>query len=358
MKKGYHMKHRTLTTRLAVLLCLFALLIVTLTACGGASSASGTHGALQWSYSKSDRTLTVSGTGAMDDLADADSAPWRSIRDAVTTVVVVEGVTSVGDYAFYYLPALTTVHLPTTLTEVGDHAFAFCSALTIVSIPEQVSAIGAGAFEGCGALSSIYLPPSVTQVGESAFAFCYSMKSFMATAPDIRVGKEAFLNCRSLGKLTFRSTVTEAMIAKDAFAGTELTFADIVTTDTILGSTTLTIRYLLNDEEVDRYEETFGYGVTYSVKTPVREGYTPNLRTISGSADGIDREETVIYTKTPPEEAPKTAISFASILGVGVMVVVLIAIGVAVFFMIRPSKSEKSDASEEPAKARKRTKDK
>lgn len=335
------MKRNQKTVKFVALLCLAAVLLGTLASCGGAANAHGTWGALSWSYSKSTKTLTITGSDAMDDFPDADSVEWKSIRESVTNVVIEEGVTSVGDYAFYYMPALTTVQLPTTVTELGDFSFAFCSALTTVSIPEQVNTIGNGAFEGCAALSSLYLPPSVTKLGDFAFAFCHSLQNMMITAPTVQVGSRAFRNCRSLRQLTFRSTVTESMVAKDAFEGASITFDNITTTDQLLGSTTVTIRYLLNDEELEVYEETFGYGVSYSVNSPAIEGYTPSLETISGTADGTDREETVTYTEAPPSEAPKPSISSASIIGLVIMVVALLGIGVAVFLLIRSDKSSK-----------------
>lgn len=335
------MKHATTALRAIAALCLLLLILPTLASCGSVGNRKGTVGELSWSYSRSKRALTVTGTGAIPDFSDEDAAPWNGLCERVTTVILEEGVTEVGSYAFTYMPALTSVQLPTTLTRVGDHAFSFCSSLTTVSIPEATTHIGNSAFAGCSLIANVYLPPSVISVGDSAFAYCYSMKSFMATAPEILVGSEAFHNCRSLKKLTFRSTLTEAMIAEDAFRGTELTFADLKTTDTPLGSTTVTIRYLLDETEVSVYEETFGYGVNYAIKTPELEGYTPSVKTVIGAADGSDREYFVIYSIPSEAEAPKSAISSASVVGMAVMGVALLAIGVVVFVLIRSDKGEK-----------------
>ncbi len=334
------MKHPTKTVKLFALLCLAALLLPTLIACSGLRS-SGSWGELSWTYSKSTKTLTVTGSGDMKDFATADDVAWKSVRKKATTLVVGEGVTSIGNYAFYYMPALTTVQLPTTLASIGDHSFAFCSALTTVSMPERLTTIGASAFEGCGAMTSVYLPTSVVEVKDLAFAFCYSLKNVMVTAETIEIGSQVFRNCRSLKQLTFRSSITEDMVAEDTFAGTSLTFADITPTDKLLGSTTVTVHYILAEEEFETYQQTFGYGVTYSVKSPVKEGYSASIQTISGMADGKDREETVTYFKTPKQEKPKVAISSASMIGASIMIVALVAIGVVVFLLIRSDKPSK-----------------
>ena len=338
------MKH-TKTVKLLTLLCLSAVLLLSLASCGSstpaASDANGTWGSLTWNYTKDNKTLTVMGSGDMDDFENSDSVSWKAVRASATTLVVEDGITSIGNYAFYDMSALTTVHLPNTVTDLGDFSFSFCSSLSDITIPESVTALGTGAFESCGALSSLYLHPSLESIGDSAFAFCYSLKSIMITAESASIGAEAFRNCRSLEQITLRSTISDEMIAEDAFRGTDLTFEDINRTEKLLGSSKITIRYLLDDEEINVYEETFGYGVDYSIETPERDGYTANVEVISGMGDGKDREETVVYSEMPEEEAPKAAISPVAIIATVIMIVVLVGIGVVVFFLIRSGKSSK-----------------
>lgn len=338
------MKH-TKTVKIFALLCLTAVLLLSLVSCGSstpnASDANGTWGSLTWSYKKDTKTLTIMGDGAMDDFESSDAVEWIAVRTSATNLVIEEGITSIGDYAFYYMPALTTVHLPTTMTELGDFSFAFCSALETLTIPEGVATLGVGTFESCGALSSMYLPTSLETVGDSAFAFCYSLKSIMITAESATVGAQAFRNCRSLEQVTIRSTISDDKIAEDAFVGTEMTLEDVSRTDKLLGSSQITIHYVLDDEEVSLYEETFAYGVDYSIETPEREGYKADIEIISGMGDGKDREETVTYSEIPEEEAPKAAISPVAIIATVIMIVVLVGIGVVVFLLIRSGKSSK-----------------
>ena len=67
----------------------------------------------------------------------------------ITDLVIPEGVTSIGDYAFYYCSSLTSVTIPGSVTSIGDYAFSDCSGLTSVIIPGSVTSIGDGAFRGC-----------------------------------------------------------------------------------------------------------------------------------------------------------------------------------------------------------------
>lgn len=333
------MKHSK-TVKLFSLLCLVAVLLLSLASCGSSSAnaadANGTWGSLTWSYKKDNKTLTIMGSGDMDDFENSDAVAWNAVRTSATTLVIEEGITSIGDYAFYYMPALTTVHLPSTVAKLGDFSFAFCSALSTLTISEGVTTLGVGAFESCGALSSLYLPTSLTTIGDSAFAFCYSLRSIMITAEDATIGSQAFRNCRSLEQVTLRSTISDEKIANDAF---DEAFDGFSRTDKLLGSSTIIIRYMLNDEEVDVYEETFGYGVDYSIETPEKDGYKADVEIVSGMGDGKDREETVTYSEIPEEEAPKAAISPVAIVATVIMIAVLVGIGAVVFLLIRSGKS-------------------
>lgn len=335
------MKHSK-TVKLLALLCLGAVLLLSLASCSSstanAADANGTWGSLTWSYKKDNKTLTIMGSGEMDDFENSDAVEWSAVRTSATTVVIEDGITSIGDYAFYYMPALTTIQLPSTVSELGDFSFAFCSALSTLTIPEGVTALGVGAFESCGALSSMYLPTSVETIGDSAFAFCYSLRSIMITSETVTIGAQAFRNCRSLEQVTLRSTISDNKIANDAF---DEAFDGFSRTDKLLGSSTITVRYMLNDEEVGVYEEMFGYGVDYSIETPERDGYKADVEVVSGMGDGKDRQETVVYSEIPEEEAPKAAISPVAIVATIIMIAVLVGIGVVVFLLIRSGKSSK-----------------
>ncbi len=93
-------------------------------------------------------------------------------------VVIPEGVTSVGESAFYIFgrnSTLTSVVIPKGVTSIGNSAFRWCSSLTSVTISEGVTSIGDGAFFGCSGLTSVTIPASVTSIGESAFSGCKNL---------------------------------------------------------------------------------------------------------------------------------------------------------------------------------------
>ena len=179
------MKKQVRFGKLAASLLLVAVMILSLASCGSgqakADDASGTHGALTWSYTKDNKTLTISGSGDMASFENADAVAWIDVRTSAETLVVSEGITSVGNYAFYYMPNLKSVTLPSTLTSIGDYGFGYCNALASITVPNGLTSLGKGAFEGCGSLSSVFLPASVNAIGERAFAYCYSMTGVIVT---------------------------------------------------------------------------------------------------------------------------------------------------------------------------------
>ena len=122
-------------------------------------------------------TLTISGTGAMTDYTNSSSRPWFSYRNAIKTVVVTNGVTSIGKYAFISCSGLTSVTIPNSVTSIGGGAFEDCDSLTSVTIPNSVMSIGGSAFSACSGLTSVTIPNSVTSIGNEAFNVCSGLTS-------------------------------------------------------------------------------------------------------------------------------------------------------------------------------------
>ena len=105
------------------------------------------------------------------------TSPWYNDRDKIKTVVIEDGVTSIGDYAFSECKSLTSVTIPNSVTRIGSYAFARCKALTSITIPNSVTSIWYDAFLGCSNLTSITIPNSVTSIDMYAFCNCYSLTS-------------------------------------------------------------------------------------------------------------------------------------------------------------------------------------
>ena len=90
----------------------------------------------------------------------------------LTSVIIPDSVTSIGNNAFQECTGLTSVTIPNSVTSIGNSAFLYCSGLTSVTIPNSVTSIGVEAFGVCNSLSSINIPDSVTSIGDNAFCEC------------------------------------------------------------------------------------------------------------------------------------------------------------------------------------------
>ena len=145
---------------------------------GGVSGTCGDN--VYWSFSNG--TLTISGSGKMYDYSDSDNtsfnttAPWGNHSDyQIKKVIIAQGVSSIGDHAFYGCTSLTSVTIPNSVTSIGSQAFFHCYNLTSITIPDSVTSIGWGAFYYCTSLTSVAIPDSVTSIGEDAFYDCNSL---------------------------------------------------------------------------------------------------------------------------------------------------------------------------------------
>ena len=136
--------------------------------------------------------------------------PWYNDRDKIKTVVIKEGVTSIGSYAFDQCSNLISVTIPNSVTSIGKAAFDDCSGLTSITIPNSVTSIGGHAFWDCSGLTSITIPNSVTSIGDYAFYKCSNLTSITIPNSVTNIGDYAFGDCSGLTSITFeRSTPPE-----------------------------------------------------------------------------------------------------------------------------------------------------
>ena len=147
-------------------------------------------------------TLTISGTG------DMEGAPWLSQRDEIKKVVIKDGVTNIGERAFYYCSGLTSLTIPNSVTSIGEYAFYKCSGLTSVTITNSVTSIEVGAFSGCYGLTSITIPNSVTSIGDGAFEYCSGLTSVTIPNSVTSIRQYAFCGCSGLTAITIPNSVT------------------------------------------------------------------------------------------------------------------------------------------------------
>ncbi len=172
----------------------------------------------------------------------------------IKSIVIPEGVTSIGDAAFKGCAGLTSISIPAGVKSVGDDAFMNCRKLRSITIPDGVTSIGKQVFKNCSGLTSIELPRGIKFIGESAFESCEKLQSLTIpygvttvgnwglssckaltsiTIPDsvISIGDYAFEECRGLTSITIPDSVTS--IGAWAFCSceglTSITIPDSVT---------------------------------------------------------------------------------------------------------------------------------
>ena len=166
---------------------------------------SGTCGeSLTWTYDNSTYTLTISGTGDMKSYSTSNR-PWESYEDKIKTVVISDGVTSIGRYAFYSFGSVTSITIPNSVTKISDRAFNACKVLTTITLPEGITTIPDAAFTNCSALTSITIPSSVTTIGLSAFEGCSSLTGITIPEGITSIGDNAFSSCKKLSSITVDS---------------------------------------------------------------------------------------------------------------------------------------------------------
>ena len=199
---------------------------------------------LTWTFDPNTRTLTIEGSGAMTDFSWWDM-PWVSFRDTIQTVLLPDGLTSIGSYAFYECTCLTSVMIPDSVTSIGGCAFASCTGLTSVTIPDSVNSFGERVFSDCTGLTSVTIPSSLNIIGSRAFFSCTGLTSVTISDGVTSIAYAMFSGCTGLAAVTIPDSVTN--IGDYAFSGctalTSVTISDSVTSIgdyTFSGCTALT----------------------------------------------------------------------------------------------------------------------
>ncbi len=195
-----------------------------------AQTPSGTCGeGLTWTFENN--TLTISGTGILPDYSDDTlPAPWALLRKKIKALDLKNGITRIGNKAFYNCSNLTSVTIPDSVTEIGSSAFYDCFGLKQVDFGNGVTSIGELSFSGTD-LRRVVLPDNITSIGENAFlmsnlehvvisggmtsisecafGYCAGLKS--VTIPDsvTNIDMGAFYECTALKDVFFRGSETE-----------------------------------------------------------------------------------------------------------------------------------------------------
>lgn len=181
------------------------IMAVALTACllilsipvSALASQSGTSGGnITWTLEGG--VLTLSGSGAMTNYEESNMAPWYENRDEILSVVIEDGITTIGKLAFYECAEIQSITLPDSITSIGEMAFAGCIGLQRVNLGNGLVSIGANAFARCASLSSVRLPESLLNIGFQAFYRCESLVSIRIPTATQSLSEGIFAYCSSL----------------------------------------------------------------------------------------------------------------------------------------------------------------
>lgn len=193
---------------------------------------------LSWKYNPARHELVITGEGDMPDFEKMEDVPWYTYRDDIFFISLPNGLTAIGDYAFWGcrnhhidLPAgltrigkysfasnsnLENIELPSSLKTLGDSALSVCMKLKTIDIPENLNEISEGAFMLSG-LETITLPEYVTSIGKLSFALCPYLTDVFILNPECTIDMEM-------------STISSQLFAsgdpKNQFSGTIYGYVD------------------------------------------------------------------------------------------------------------------------------------
>lgn len=213
---------------LSILLVLCMVMTLLPTTAFAEEVTSGTCGAdLTWTLDTSG-ILIIDGTGPMQNFWGPDYLPWSDHRDAITSVVINNGVTSIGHQAFHSCTGLTSIFVSDSVTTIGSLAFTGTSWLkaqgefpTIngilvgyqgqsgdVTIPSNVTSIGDGVFSFNEKLTNVTIPNSVTSIGDAVFSDCINLPNVTIPSNVASIGVDAFNTCTSLAWVSIPNSIT------------------------------------------------------------------------------------------------------------------------------------------------------
>ena len=206
------------------MIVLLAVLLAILPICGGMAETQdiiASENPLIWKLEG--ETLFISGTGKMEDFSEVvnsegylvTTAPWYDAKDC-NRIVIEEGVTTIGDYAFWNKTRVKSVTLPESLVSIGKLAFGAGAFLKEINLLDSITYIGNNAFASCHVLTSIRLPASLKKIESFTFYHCQSLLEI--TIPDsvVSIDFHAFDECTCLEKVILPPSVKQ--ISADAFA--------------------------------------------------------------------------------------------------------------------------------------------
>lgn len=229
------MKKRLISLLVALCMAVTLLPVSALTAWAenppksGKCGATGDGSDVTWQLTEntddsSTYTLTIRGSGAMEDYSTSFSRPWSSFQQQITSVVIFPGITSIGKCAFERFSKLIHVDIAASVISIGSEAFSYCSSLTDIKIPQSVTYIGGVVFKGCTNLSSITLSNNITSIGTYAFNNCTNLTSITIPGSVTSIGWDVFDGCTRLNDIRYSGTSESVISALSQYVPTRVTF--------------------------------------------------------------------------------------------------------------------------------------
>jgi len=161
----------------------------------------------EWSLSL-DGVLTISGSGAIDHYSYLLGAPWYRYRKLIKQVIISDGITEIGNFAFTNCVNLKQVDIPDSVTKIGIEAFYLCLSLLELDLPDGITSIDDSAFFSCDSLTELVIPDGVTAIEDSTFYGCDQLAEIVLPDGVTAIGDQAFYECSSLRKVTIPASVT------------------------------------------------------------------------------------------------------------------------------------------------------
>ena len=192
---------------------------------GETPSSNGTCGKnLYWNL-YDDGELIIYGNGEMKEYSSYSQIPWYSKKSLISHVVIVEGVTSISEYAFYECRSMKGIVIPYSVTKIGKYAFYRCSDLESIAIPYGLTAINEYTFSRCSKLREFVIPNSVWIIKSSAFDNCSKLETVVMPNRIKEIDTYAFDYCSSLKDVVYIGTSNEWANITIRFGNTYLTKA-------------------------------------------------------------------------------------------------------------------------------------
>ena len=164
-----------------------------------------------------DGSLVISGNGDIPDYDVNTKSPWFDYRASVSSIVVEDGITRIGNQAFTNLTKAEKASLPETVTSIGSYAFSYCPALKEVSLPSNIDVLEEYTFNDCSSLVKIVIPDGVTTIANYTFFNCSALETVIFPESLTEIGYQAFYGCSSINELNLPAEMT--YIGGYAFAG-------------------------------------------------------------------------------------------------------------------------------------------